>query len=198
MKICDCICLCMCVHVYVCVRARCCLHNSLPVSAHSSALTVHSSPFTSPLCLTPPPFLTVLLHIFMNFMFIMKTYAWKWRVGRGEKKQKQQKKNKQGECWWGVLSCLAAALHRQPSPLGTFARRLWFHLPFHFISFPFSFSFHPPISTTFLRSFLTFVPSALVLPPQLPWCLSLLVSPSRCQSQLQAEELSFLNNLQVD
>lgn len=73
-NVCDCICLC----TSVCVYASCCLHNSLPVSAHSLALTVHSSfsSFTSPLGLPPPPpSLTVSLHIFMNFLFIMKTYA---------------------------------------------------------------------------------------------------------------------------
>lgn len=61
--------------VCMCICTSCRLHNSLPVLDHTLALTVHSSSFTSPLCLPPPPFLTVSLHIFMDFLFIMETYA---------------------------------------------------------------------------------------------------------------------------
>lgn len=76
MRNCMCVNVCDCICLWIRVWASCCLHNSLPVLTHSLALTIHSSfsAFTSPLCL---PLLTVSLHIFMNFLFIMKTYAWK-------------------------------------------------------------------------------------------------------------------------
>lgn len=62
--------LCICAHMHICV----CVHLAVYIILCHWLFT----PFPSrrPPS-TPPPFPTVSLHIFMNFLFIMKTYAWK-------------------------------------------------------------------------------------------------------------------------
>lgn len=84
-------------------------------------------------------------------------------------KKKQQEKNKQGWMLMGFLSSLGAALPRQSRPQGTYVRRPWFNLPFHFLSF--TLSFYPHVCC--LPSFL---PIKIASPfpyssPQLPYCL---------------------------
>lgn len=95
---CRCWCVCarvggalyMCTYAYMCLRASCCLHNSLP-------LTVHSFPFTSPLCLPPSSISHCITPYIHDFPVYHENLCMKIEGGKaGKKAKKQEEKNKQG------------------------------------------------------------------------------------------------------
>lgn len=193
-----------CAHVYVCMCVSVCgCASTVYIIPSRSRLTLRLWLFT-PLSLpSPHPSVFPLLH----FSLYHSIYSWisclSWKLmhenrgWEGGKNKNNTKKTKQGECWWGfclvwVHCCIGSPVlggHMQEDPDSISL----------FISFLFCLFFHPP--TYRLASLLPNIrPPLLILPPPTR-CLYLLlffVSPSQCQSQLQAEELSFLNNSQVD
>lgn len=141
-----------------------CLHNSLPVSAHSLALTVHSSfsSFTSPLCLPPSSFSHCITPYIHEFPVYHDNLCMKIEGGMG----KNKKTNRVNVDGGFVSSGCRAAQAAQSS--GDICKKTLIPSPFSFlsVSFLFSLSFHPP--TNRLPSFPPNMRPPLLSSPQSP------------------------------